>query len=84
MRRTADGADRRVAWLEVTAAGQRVLDRARDVVLNDFDVALGDWTAADRRTLGGLLDRLRTSLLAAEVDESGWSVRRRPAPASRS
>ena len=82
--RTADGADRRVAWLKVTPAGQRVLDRARDVALHDFDVALADWTAADRRTLGGLLERLRTSLLAAEVDESGWSVRRRPTPASRS
>jgi DNA-binding MarR family transcriptional regulator len=79
VRRTADGADRRVAWLQVTPAGQRVLDRARDVVVHDFDVALAGWPAADRRTLGELLDRFRTSLLAAEVDDSGWSVRRRPA-----
>jgi DNA-binding MarR family transcriptional regulator len=78
--RTADGSDRRVAWLQVTPAGQRVLDRARDVALHDFDVALADWPAADRRTLGALLERLRTALLAAEVDESGWSVRERAAP----
>jgi DNA-binding MarR family transcriptional regulator len=84
LRRTADGADRRVAWLKVTPAGQRVLDRARDVALHDFDVALADWSAADRRTLGRLLERLRASLMEAEVDESGWSVRKRPAPASRS
>ena len=42
--RTADAADRRVAWLRVTATGQRLLDGARDVVLHDFDVALGDWS----------------------------------------
>jgi DNA-binding MarR family transcriptional regulator len=65
--RTADGADRRVAWLEVTPAGQRVLDRARDVVLQDFDAALAEWPAADRRTLGELLERLRASLLGAEA-----------------
>jgi DNA-binding MarR family transcriptional regulator len=81
--RTADRSDRRVAWLQVTPSGQRVLDRARDVALHDFDVALAEWTDEDRRTLGTLLARLRTSLLDAEVDETGWSVRRRAAPASR-
>jgi DNA-binding MarR family transcriptional regulator len=79
--RTADGTDRRVAWLQVTGDGQRLLDRARDVALHDFDAALADWTPSDRRTLGALLDRLRASLLAAEVDESGWSVRRPSVPA---
>jgi hypothetical protein len=57
----------------VTPAGQRLLDRARDVVLHDFDAALTGWSTADRRTLGELLTRLRERLLAAEVDEAGWS-----------
>jgi DNA-binding MarR family transcriptional regulator len=74
--RTADGNDRRVAWLEVTGEGQRLLDRARDVALHDFDVALAGWSDADRRMLAELLARLRSSLLANEVDEAGWSVRR--------
>jgi DNA-binding MarR family transcriptional regulator len=78
--RTADGNDRRVAWLEVTGEGQRLLDRARDVALHDFDVALADWSDADRRMLAELLARLRASLLANEVDEAGWSVRRPSTP----
>lgn len=78
--RTADGADRRVAWLTVTDAGRDLLDRARDVALHDFDVALADWSATDRRTLGELVERFRTALLAAEVDESGWSVQRPAVP----
>jgi DNA-binding MarR family transcriptional regulator len=72
--RTADTADRRIAWLRVTPAGQRLLDGARDVVLHDFDIALGDWSVGDRHQLADLLDRLRRDLLNVEVDESGWSV----------
>jgi DNA-binding MarR family transcriptional regulator len=71
--RNVDPADGRVSWLRVTPAGQRLLDRARDVVLHDFDAALTGWSTADRRTLGELLTRLRERLLAAEVDEAGWS-----------
>jgi len=73
VRRDADGDDGRVSWLRVTASGQRVLDRARDVALNDFDAALIGWSSDDRRTLGLLLTRLRKALLDAEVDASGWS-----------
>lgn len=80
--RTPDADDRRIAWLAVTPAGQRLLDRARDVALHDFDVALSDWSAEDRRALGTLVERLRRSLLAAEIDESGWSIRRRAAKIS--
>lgn len=78
--RSTDAADRRVAWLEVTAAGRRILDRARDVALNDFDAALADWSPADRARLAELLERFRRDLLAVEVDDSGWSMR--PAPES--
>jgi DNA-binding MarR family transcriptional regulator len=73
--RTADPADRRVARVAITAAGRRVLDRARAVALNDYAVALDDWSARDRAQLADLLDRFRAALLATEPDESGWAVR---------
>lgn len=73
--RSADTVDRRIAWLRVTAPGQQVLDRARDVALHDFDAALSGWSTADRSQLASLLERLRRALVSAEVDESGWSVR---------
>jgi DNA-binding MarR family transcriptional regulator len=73
VQRDADPDDGRVSWLRVTAAGQRLLDRARDVALNDFDAALTGWSRDDRRALGELLTRLREALLDAEVDEAGWS-----------
>ena len=72
--RRVDPADRRVARFVVTAAGRRVLDRVRAVALNDYAVALDDWSARDRQQLGALLDRFRLALLATEPDETGWSV----------
>ncbi len=72
--RRVDPADRRVARFGVTAAGRRVLDRVRAVALNDYAVALDDWSARDRRQLATLLDRFRESLLATEPDETGWAV----------
>ena len=68
-----DPDDGRVSWLRVTASGQRLLDRAREVALNDFDAALTGWSREDRRTLAELLRRLQRALLEAEVDEAGWS-----------
>ncbi len=73
--RTADPDDRRIARVAITAAGRRVLDRARAIALNDYSVALDDWTARDRAQLAELLDRFRVALLATEPDESGWSVK---------
>jgi DNA-binding MarR family transcriptional regulator len=72
--RGVDPDDRRVARVAVTAAGRRVLDRARAIALNDYAVALDDWTARDRAQLADLLDRFRDSLLATEPDESGWAT----------
>jgi DNA-binding MarR family transcriptional regulator len=72
--RRVDPADRRVARFVVTAAGRRVLERVRAVALNDYAVALDDWSARDRRQLATLLDRFREALLATEPDETGWSV----------
>jgi hypothetical protein len=51
-----------------------VLHRARAIALNDYAVALDDWSARDRAQLATLLDRFRTALLATEPDESGWAV----------
>jgi DNA-binding MarR family transcriptional regulator len=73
--RRVDPDDRRVARVTVTAAGRRVLDRARAVALNDYAVALDDWSTRDRAQLADLLDRFRTALLATEPDESGWAVK---------
>jgi DNA-binding MarR family transcriptional regulator len=73
--RAADPDDRRVARVAVTATGRRVLDRARAIALNDYAVALDDWSARDRAQLATLLDRFRTALLATEPDESGWAVK---------
>ena len=74
VRRTVDPDDRRVARLGITGAGKRVLAKVRAVALNDYAVALEDWSADDRARLAELLDRFRLALLAAETDESGWSV----------
>lgn len=74
--RTVDPDDRRIARVAITATGKRVLDRARAIALNDYAVALDDWSVRDREQLGELLDRFRVALLASVPDESGWSVRR--------
>jgi DNA-binding MarR family transcriptional regulator len=60
--RAGDEADRRVAWLSLTPRGRRVLDRTIEAWLADYDVALADWSAADRAALGELIDRLRNDL----------------------
>jgi DNA-binding MarR family transcriptional regulator len=72
--RAVDPDDRRVARVAITAAGRRVLDRTRAIALNDYSVALDDWSARDRAQLAELLDRFRRALLATEPDESGWAV----------
>lgn len=74
--RSADPSDRRVARLTITARGRRLLDRVREVSLNDFKVALGDWSAADRARFAALLDRFHDGLLRVQVDDTGWSVRK--------
>jgi len=72
--RTTDDNDRRSVRLAITRKGRTLLERVRAVALNDFDVALSEWSARDRATLAALLDRLRADLLDVQVDEAGWSV----------
>jgi DNA-binding MarR family transcriptional regulator len=77
--RSVDPVDRRAARLVVTPKGRRLLDRVREVPLNDYAVALSDWSDGDRALLAQLLDRLREGLLRTRADETGWSVRKDPA-----
>ena len=72
--RRVDPDDRRVARLAVTSAGRKVLARVRAIALNDYAVALEDWSARDRAQLADLLDRFRAALLATEPDASGWAA----------
>jgi DNA-binding MarR family transcriptional regulator len=75
--RSSDAADGRIARLTTTAKGRKLLDRVREVSLNDFDVVLRSWSETDRTRFAQLLDRFREELLRGSVDERGWSV---PAP----
>ena len=63
--RTADDADRRVAWLEATDQGRGVLDRVHGLRRDDIEFVLADWTARERAQLARLLDRFRQSMLDA-------------------
>ncbi len=82
--RDVDPADARIARLRVTRAGERALERARDVMLNDYRVALRDWSRADRDRLAELLEVLRDDLLRTRADESGWSIEDDAGAAARS
>lgn len=73
--RAVDDNDRRVARLQVTAAGRRVLAALGESALNDIDLALAEFSAADRRALADLLDRFRFGMQAARIDERGRVMR---------
>ncbi|WP_054564249.1 MarR family winged helix-turn-helix transcriptional regulator [Frankia sp. R43] len=72
--RSADGTDRRVARLAPTEHGEALLAAVREVGLHDIGVALDGFTAAERRQLAELLDRMRLGMLDAQVDPTGRSV----------
>lgn len=74
--RELDPADARIARFRMTTAGARALERARDVMLNDYRVAVRDWSPADRERLAALLATLRADLVRTRADESGWSIER--------
>jgi len=67
--RTADDADRRVAWLAVTKDGQGVLDRIHRLRRDDLDHVLHDWSDGDRAALAGLLARFKESMLDATAGQ---------------
>ena len=63
--RTADTSDRRVAWLEITAEGEDVLERIHGLRRGDLDLVLGDWSTTDVQRLAELLERFKQSMLDA-------------------
>jgi DNA-binding MarR family transcriptional regulator len=76
--RRPDPSDARAAQLRISPRGRALLERIREVSLNDFTVAMADWPAADREQLAALLGRLRQALLEVHADASGWSVGKGP------
>ena len=60
--RTADEADRRVAWLAATANGRALLDRVHGMRRDDIEFVLADWPARDRAQLARLLDKFKQSM----------------------
>ena len=63
--RTADEADRRVAWLEITDQGRAVLARVHGMRRADLELVLADWSTEERADLARLLDRFKQSMLDA-------------------
>jgi len=58
LERAADLADGRVVTVSITRAGRDARERIAEVLEAHLRDALGRWSAADRRTLGELLQRL--------------------------
>ncbi|MFI7300232.1 MarR family transcriptional regulator [Streptomyces sp. NPDC050121] len=56
--RIPDSEDRRAQLVRLTEAGRIAVNRIRDAGLRGMQAALSDWTPADLRQLGTLLDRL--------------------------
>ena len=67
VQRTADEADRRIGWLEVTDAGQAVLDRIHGQRRDDMKLVLDGWSPDEVEHLARLLDRFKQSMLDASA-----------------
>lgn len=74
IRSTGDTPDRRVARFTLTDSGRRILANVHEVGEHDLEVALAGFNAADRRTLGDLLERLREAMVSARIDANGVAV----------
>lgn len=62
IRRVADTEDRRITWVELTAAGANLFDEMAIIQKSRLEPALATFTIADRNTLSRLLDQLATCL----------------------
>ena len=60
--RTADEADRRVAWLAATAEGRALVERVHGMRQADTEFVLAEWSARDRAQLARLLDKFKQSM----------------------
>lgn len=76
--RAPDPADGRSTLISLSTEGERLLARVRNVARHDYDSALADWTDDERATFAAMIDRFRRALVAAEVDDRGWSRPRQP------
>ena len=72
--RRPDPGDRRGTLVRLTRRGKSVIDRAVETHIGNEERLLGAFTAADRRTLDGLLKKLLIQL--EQADSPGrWRVR---------
>jgi DNA-binding MarR family transcriptional regulator len=78
VRREADEADKRKAWLEVTPAGRELLAGLEGVSRQYYEVATSDWTPEERAAAGAMMARLQHSLLRLQFDTDGRAVGLRP------
>jgi len=72
--RETDPEDRRKAWLTITADGDQMLHRLQHVATQWYEVAVSEWTDAERRALGDALARFRRDLQRLEFDGEGRAV----------
>ncbi len=81
IQRIADTADRRITWVQLTAAGASFFDEMAFVHRSRLEPALATLSVADRNTLSRLLDRLAAGLGSSNA--SPTHTHRRPTPAHR-
>jgi DNA-binding MarR family transcriptional regulator len=81
IQRIADTADRRITWVQLTAAGASFFDEMAFVHRSRLEPALATLSVADRNTLSRLLDRLAAGLGSSTV--SATHTHRRPTPVPR-
>jgi DNA-binding MarR family transcriptional regulator len=62
VRRVADATDGRRALIELTPAGHQLAQSTLELVLDTFDLDIGDLDSAERSELGGRLARLSGEL----------------------
>jgi len=81
IQRIADTADRRITWVQLTAAGSSFFDEMAFVHRSRLVPALAALSIADRKTLSRLLDRLAAGLETS--NPKATHTHRRPTPAYR-
>jgi DNA-binding MarR family transcriptional regulator len=72
--RETDPADRRKAWLSITAEGDEMLHRLQHVATQWYETAISEWTPDEQQALGTILARFRHDLQRLEFDDVGRAV----------
>src|SRR4051794_25241289 len=72
--RETDPADRRKAWLSITAEGDEMLHRLQHVPTQWYEIAISEWTPDEQQALGSMLARFRPDLQRPEFDDAGRAV----------